>query len=164
MSGCHQPPCRSTLERATLDSGKSGTGSNQDAEVAGILRNEGFNVETTREAGLDGQDDSSVFAHARRTGRVLVTHDRDFLDNRAFPLRPGPGVAILTGGDGNREQLWRSLVYLCRMGSMARFWENAKIIVGSEGTFTVNQIDATGATVTTRSRFGPGGRPEVWED
>lgn len=60
----------------------------QGAALVRLLRAAGHDVETVNEAGLTSQDDSTVLAYARRTGRVLLTRNgRDFLrlhqaDNR----------------------------------------------------------------------------------
>jgi predicted nuclease of predicted toxin-antitoxin system len=45
-----------------------------------LLRTDGHEIETVNEAGLTSQDDPTVLAHAKRTGRVLLTRNgRDFL-------------------------------------------------------------------------------------
>ena len=47
--------------------------------VAAALRRFGIDVTTTPEAGLRQADDLAHLAFARQEGRVLVTHDADFL-------------------------------------------------------------------------------------
>lgn len=47
--------------------------------VAEGLQRHGVDVTTTSEAGLLGADDYTQLAFAHREGRVLVTHDADFL-------------------------------------------------------------------------------------
>lgn len=47
--------------------------------IAGALRRAGVDVTTTVEAGLRTQDDLAQLAYARRSGRVIVTCDADFL-------------------------------------------------------------------------------------
>jgi predicted nuclease of predicted toxin-antitoxin system len=47
-----------------------------DVLVARLLLARGFDVLTTRDAGLLGADDEAQFAFAARTGRALVTHNR----------------------------------------------------------------------------------------
>ena len=45
-----------------------------------LLRAAGHDVETVTEVGINGQDDPTVFAYAKRTGRVLLTRNgKDFL-------------------------------------------------------------------------------------
>jgi hypothetical protein len=47
--------------------------------IADGLRLHGVDVTTTPEAGLMGADDPTQFAHAHANGRVLFTHDADFI-------------------------------------------------------------------------------------
>jgi predicted nuclease of predicted toxin-antitoxin system len=50
-----------------------------DHDVARALRRYGIDVTTTVETGLRTQSDAAQLAFVRREGRVLVTHDADFL-------------------------------------------------------------------------------------
>jgi len=53
----------------------------QDARLAAMLRTEGHDVLTVNEAGLRGQADSAILAHAARVQRVVLTMNcRDFLE------------------------------------------------------------------------------------
>ena len=47
--------------------------------IADGLRRRTVDVTTTREADLEGADDEAHLAYAHTAGRVLVTHDEDFL-------------------------------------------------------------------------------------
>ena len=47
--------------------------------VALALRRRAVDVRTAEEAGLLGAPDEDYLAHSRAAGRVLVTHDSDFL-------------------------------------------------------------------------------------
>lgn len=50
-----------------------------DPDVARALRRYGIDVTTTVEAGLRTQNDTAQLVFVRQQGRVLVTHDADFL-------------------------------------------------------------------------------------
>ena len=52
---------------------------NVDPDVASALRRHGIDVTTTVEAGLRMSDDEAQWAYAQGQGRVIVTHDDDFL-------------------------------------------------------------------------------------
>lgn len=52
---------------------------NVDHAVARGLRLRGLDVTTTTDAGLTGEPDESHIAFATSSGRVIVTHDPDFL-------------------------------------------------------------------------------------
>ena len=60
--------------------------------VAVGLRKHGIDVTTTQEAGLIGTDDSTQLEHARREGRVMVTHDADYLRWHSRGIEH-PGIA-----------------------------------------------------------------------
>jgi predicted nuclease of predicted toxin-antitoxin system len=52
---------------------------NVDPDLALALRRQSIDVTTTVEMGLRGQTDEVQLAFARQQGRVIVTHDTDFL-------------------------------------------------------------------------------------
>lgn len=52
---------------------------NVDSDIAKALRRLGVDVTTTAEMGLIGQPDEAQLAFVYQNGRVLVTHDADFL-------------------------------------------------------------------------------------
>jgi len=54
--------------------------------IAAGLRARGLDVTTTPEVGLVGADDEKQLAYAQSDGRVMVTHDRDFLRLHAMEL------------------------------------------------------------------------------
>ncbi|MDY6803754.1 MAG: DUF5615 family PIN-like protein [Cyanobacteriota bacterium] len=60
--------------------------------IAKQLRRRNIDVTTTVEASLRGQSDESQLAFASREGRVLVTHDDDFL-KLASVSREHSGIA-----------------------------------------------------------------------
>lgn len=52
---------------------------NVDPDIALTLRRQAIDVTTTVEMGLIGQTDEAQLEFARQQGRVIVTHDTDFL-------------------------------------------------------------------------------------
>jgi predicted nuclease of predicted toxin-antitoxin system len=64
------------------------------------------------EADLRRASDREHFRRALDLGRTLITLDRDFLDERRFPLLDSPGVVICSAPDEPR--LRRVLQYLDR--------------------------------------------------
>jgi predicted nuclease of predicted toxin-antitoxin system len=50
------------------------------------VREVGLNIVTAQEAGKRGHPDENQLAEARRQGRILLSCDRDFLNDRRFPL------------------------------------------------------------------------------
>lgn len=131
-------------------------------EVADILQSKGLNVRDAEQEGLIGKDDSAVFQHARRTGRILLTHDTDYLDDRAFPEHSNPGVIILPGGHGNLDTLWRALYYTIEFFSRRpESWRKSKITVAAGGEITIRTRQDDGRMTDTRWRIGRDGL-EIW--
>ncbi|OWY66648.1 hypothetical protein B7486_35670 [cyanobacterium TDX16] len=52
---------------------------NVDPDIALALRRQSIDVTTTLEMGLRGQTDEAQLAFACQQGRIIVTHDTDFL-------------------------------------------------------------------------------------
>ena len=64
-------------------------------EAIEFLRNNKVNVQTARELGYAGRGDGFHVSYARRTKRFLFTKDRDFLNDRRFPLNNIPGIIVM---------------------------------------------------------------------
>ena len=62
--------------------------------VVTILRHLGGRVTTTREARMLGNPDENHAAYALRHQMILVSCDRDFLDERRFPLVHSPSPVV----------------------------------------------------------------------
>lgn len=87
---------------------------NVDPEIARQLRARGVDVTTSQDAELLGAVDESQFAFACATGRVLVTHDRDFHEL----VREGsdhPGLAFSVKDDWHLGELVRWLELLAKV-------------------------------------------------
>lgn len=52
---------------------------NVDPDIAASLRTNGIDVTITNEVGLVSVDDLVQLAFARKEGRIIITHDTDFL-------------------------------------------------------------------------------------
>ena len=59
------------------------------------IQQEGIDVETTLDEGLQGRPDLEVGAAARNEGRMLFTLDVEFADLRKYPPGSHPGVILL---------------------------------------------------------------------
>lgn len=59
------------------------------------LRSWHHSVETAQDAGLLGQDDPMLLAHAVERGQILITNDLDFGDIRRYPPSHHCGVIVL---------------------------------------------------------------------
>ena len=82
-----------------------------DPGVARALRHHGIDVTATVDAGLRGHSDAAHLDFIRREGRVVVTHDADFL-RRASHDSNHPGIAYCRMGTRSVGQIIRTLVLI----------------------------------------------------
>lgn len=78
-------------------------------EAAQIIRELGWNAKYVGEVGLSGRDDNNIYSFAWKDDRIILTHDRDFLDDRQFPFYRNLGVIVLPGGAGSSGGLEQAL-------------------------------------------------------
>ncbi|HVC92624.1 MAG TPA: DUF5615 family PIN-like protein [Pirellulales bacterium] len=82
-----------------------------DPAIAAALRRRGIDVTTTVEASLRSSPDENHLDHARLEGRVIVTHDRDFLRFDRLGV-VHPGVAYSRNGERSIGQLVEMLALM----------------------------------------------------
>lgn len=63
--------------------------------VAPFLRANGFDAEDVRDVGLRGRPDSDVFAYAQSSGATLISADKGFSNELAFPLGTHNGIIVV---------------------------------------------------------------------
>ena len=111
-------------------------------EVANQVRELGWNVKYVNEVGLRGHSDEDVYAYARKSVRVILTHDDDFMHNRLFPISLCPGVVIIPGAKGDEYALAKAVAgVLSLFGKLAYFFKGTKISISTEGVGTVYNFD-----------------------
>lgn len=134
-------------------------------EAAKWLRERGYNAVYAGDVRLLGHSDDDVFSYAWRERRMLLTHDRDFLDDKRFPEHRNPGVIVLPGGDGNQEAMGIGMgTALSVFGSSPETWEKTKSTISPTGEMTIRRRHFdTGKVTSTRFRINKG-RAEVWQD
>jgi hypothetical protein len=64
-------------------------------KLASILRELGLHARSAHEAGLKGHSDEDLFALGWKRQWVIITNDKDFLNDRRYPFHRCPGVLIL---------------------------------------------------------------------
>ena len=82
---------------------------NVDPDVAAGLRRHRIDVTTTFESGLRGQSDTAQWEFVHTEGRVLVTHDTDFL-RLAQQHRNHLGIVYCAKGTRSVGEIIRNLV------------------------------------------------------
>lgn len=68
---------------------------NLPVEIAGLLREAGYDAVTVGEQGLEGRPDSQILSACQGEKRVLVTLDTDFADIRVYPPDRFAGLIVL---------------------------------------------------------------------
>lgn len=68
---------------------------NLPIDVAGVLRDAGYETDTVLDEALGGTSDVRLAAICQEEGRVLFTLDGDFGDIRTYPPADYPGIVIL---------------------------------------------------------------------
>lgn len=134
--------------------------------VAGVLRELGWNTIFVEDEGYKGRSDEAVFALAWRTKRILVTKDRDFLDDRRFPEHRNAGVIILPDAPIESQKFMATIRNLHNLiAPMARAYHKAKVDLSDPEAISIRSRNAnTGAVETSRYRFAHDGYLELWED
>jgi predicted nuclease of predicted toxin-antitoxin system len=82
-----------------------------DPSIAKALRKHGIDITTTQEVGLRTKADLDQMAFARDQGRVMVTHDADFLRLASESL-DHPGVAYCHVTARSAGEIIRRLVLI----------------------------------------------------
>jgi hypothetical protein len=118
----------------------------------------GFAAKSVMDAGLGERSDEDVCALAWREKRIILTCDRDFLDNYRFPFNRCPGVIIVPNpgenfnvfadavGSALAREGWYSLAY------------RRKVLVDSDGVWTIREQS------TPNRRLRPDGVVLEWSE
>jgi predicted nuclease of predicted toxin-antitoxin system len=127
-------------------------------EVVQAIRDKGVNISSVRERGERGKPDEVHLATARREHRFLLTKDKDFLDDRRFPLqKEGPGIIYLHG-DFRAEERYAGAVanLLIYIVPYSQIYKGAKIQL-SEKHMTFRYIDYEGRVCVDECEIRPDG-------
>jgi len=101
--------------------------------------------------------------HYSEDGRqIMLTQNRDFLDDRRFPPNRHTGVIVLVGEVD--EPLVKSLMSTLSLVEQGReLWEGAKVVVNDNGRIRVTSLDhKTSARHTSHYKLRVAGPPLVW--
>jgi len=83
-------------------------------DIGRALRRYGIDVTTTADAGLRAVNDPAHLDFIRREGRVIVTHDPDFL-RYASQSSDHPGIAYCHMSTRSAGEIIRSLILICEV-------------------------------------------------
>jgi predicted nuclease of predicted toxin-antitoxin system len=96
--------------------------------LAESLRLLGHDVDTVADEGLKGQDDGTVWDHAQRAERFLITQDLDFSDVRKFEPGSHYGLLLVRLATPGRAHLLQRLETVFQQESVAS-WSRCFVVV-----------------------------------
>ncbi len=127
-----------------------------------ILRELGFNVQTAEEAGRKGHSDENHVAEARKQGRILITRDRDYLNERRFPLHMCPTIVVCNFGSETLDQISSTFDCLAVIATMPDFYDEWVKIDANPSEWTETRFQ-DGTIGRSRHRFYQD-ELQVWVD
>lgn len=115
---------------------------NIPSPVVEELRNAGIPTKTAVEDGIASHPDQKIYQRAKDIGRVLLTMDRDFWNDRVHPLQKGPGVFYI---DISPDQPEEAVDALARFYVYAEYvpldwWKDMKVRVTKSGFITRSRV------------------------
>jgi hypothetical protein len=103
-----------------------------------VMRYKRFDVWGCDTANIRGADDQAIFATAWKLKRLLVTHDRDFLDDQLFPFARCSGLLIVPTYGRVSMEFANLLAGACELVSRGgRMWFHTKIVANRDFTVKV---------------------------
>jgi predicted nuclease of predicted toxin-antitoxin system len=83
------------------------------------------------------KDDDFQYAFAKKKGFVLVTLDKDYMNDRKFPIHKIPGIILIIAGRNQTSRIMRCLITLTNFLSVVplpkSFMGDSKFQVSLEG-------------------------------
>jgi predicted nuclease of predicted toxin-antitoxin system len=132
-------------------------------EASRVISDSGWDAIYVGDVGLTGRSDEDVMNYAKQEGRIILTHDQDFLDDRRFPMDQNPGVVVLPGAMGATPALEMELArVVVTIGQHGKAYVGYKIRIREDGTWAIRDRDCLGGMKEARLvKFGSDG--EIWE-
>jgi hypothetical protein len=118
-----------------------------------VHRRLGADVLTAYDARLRGHPDENHTAEALRLGRILITCDRDYLDDRRFPLIHCPALIVCDFGSGTVDDIRRTFACLGGPFRAPQFFDKWTKIHATRDGWTERIRHLNGTTSRTRYRI-----------
>lgn len=126
-----------------------------------LVKKRGGKVKTAVQVGMLGRDDDAHAAYARDNKLILLTCDRDFLNQTKFPLNQSPATYVLNFGGGSAEEMALALRCLHLPLAVPEFLDKWIQVDASVYEWTERARFMDGTTSRTRYRFHLG-RMQEW--
>lgn len=101
-----------------------------------MLRSMGARVVTVQDVLRRRHPDENHTAYALKHGLILLTCDRDYLDNRRFPLVHCPVIVVFNFGSGSTEEIQKAFICLWTAFKAPQFWDKWMKIDASPESWT----------------------------
>jgi len=133
-------------------------------EASRVIRASGWNVLYVGEVGLIGKADEDVYAFAWHDDRIILTHDKDFLNDRRSPFHRNPGVIVLPGATRETPGLVDAIFRVLRIVGPYRDAHRAtKLQITEDGIWSTKGFAKGQVTVEKRRvKFGQLGEILEW--
>jgi hypothetical protein len=128
-----------------------------------MIRSKGAKVVTAYEAGLLGHPDENYRAHALKNGLVLVTCDRDYLDEKRHPLIHCPAIFVFDFGSGSTSEMRKTRRCLGAVLRMPQFCDKWWKVDAKRDSWTEYVRHQNGTTSRSRYRLWCG-KIQEWID
>jgi predicted nuclease of predicted toxin-antitoxin system len=124
---------------------------NFPARATEVLRSMGGRAITVQDSGHGGEPDENHAAYALKHGLILVTCDRDYLNENQFPLIHCPAIVVLDFGSGSLKEIRKTFTCLERVLASPQFFDKwVKIDAKRDSWIEYSRcLDGT----TSRSRY-----------
>lgn len=131
-----------------------------------ILKKEGYDRKTIAEFRLKSRDDKVIFDLARKENLVIITQDKDFLNDRLFPIQKSLGIAVLPACSENDNAFVTAFGNLLTIhGKSHELWNDQKVHFPDDDTAIIRFQNAlTGRLAIIKFKFPKNGIPMVWEN
>ena len=136
---------------------------NFPVQAVALLREIGARVETVQESGRRGHPDENHATYALRKGLILLTCDRDFLNNRRFPLMHCPAIFVFDFGRGTVQEMKQALRCLGTVFLASQFFDKWCKVDARRESWTEVMRFQNGHTSSARYRLRRG-CIEEWVD
>jgi len=134
---------------------------NFPAAAVELLRATKVQVITAQEAELNGHPDENHAAFALKNGCVLLTCDRDYLDEQRFPLIHCPAIVVFDFGSGSLREMREAFKCLRAMYSTPQFFDKWVKVHAKRDCWSEHCRFLDGRTSKTRYRVHRG-RLQEW--
>jgi predicted nucleic acid-binding protein len=124
--------------------------------AAEILRLMGAKLVTAQEVRRRGHPDENHAAYALKHGYILVTCDRDYLDNRRFPLIHCPAIVVFDFRSGSAAEVRQAFICLWTAFKTPQFWDKWMKVAATPDSWTEQTRHLDGTTSRSRYRLHQG--------